>query len=165
MSGSVLLVHGLSGQLLGNHVSKDTHLGGTAVVELYVQLAGLFFGVSDVGTEVTNTVVSIVLGGRHPGQFDKGEEGEDLRKSGSGDSSDTVSSGWDVRELQVVGGGQVSIEDDVVVVDNHTNNSSHGNTSVLALDGSATFEGLGLSLQPSQRIVDTKGFGDSELQL
>jgi hypothetical protein len=102
VSSGVLLVHGLAGQLLGNHVSKDSHHGGAAVVDLNIQLAGLLFGVFDVGSEVTNTVVSVVLGGRHPGQLDKGEEGKDLGKSGSGDGTDTVSSGGDVGELQVV---------------------------------------------------------------
>ena len=108
VSGGVLLVHGLSGELLSNHVSEDTHHSGTSVVDLNIQLAGLLLGVLDVGSEVTNSVVSIVLGSRHPGQLNKSEEGEDLGKSGSGDGADSVSSGGNIRELQVVGGGKVS---------------------------------------------------------
>ena len=108
VSGGVLLVHGLSGELLSNHVSEDTHHSGTSVVDLNIQLAGLLLGVLDVGSEVTNSVVSIVLGSRHPGQLNKSEEGKDLGKSGSGDGADSVSSGGNIRELQVVGGGKVS---------------------------------------------------------
>ena len=162
MSGGVLFVHSLSGELFGNHVSDDTHHGGTSVVQLNIELAGLFFRVFDVGSEVTNSVVSVVLGGRHPCELDKGEESQDLSKSGRRDGGDSSHSGGDIGELEVVRGGKVSVEDDVVVVDNGSNNGSHGNTSVLALDGSATFEGLRLGLEPSKRIVDSKGLSDTE---
>ena len=40
----VLLVHGLAGELLGDHVAEDTEHGGAAVVELGVELAGLGWG-------------------------------------------------------------------------------------------------------------------------
>jgi hypothetical protein len=50
-------------------------------------------------------------------------------------------------------------------VDNNTDNGSHGNTSVLAFDGSATFERFWFSLEPSERIVDTKGGSDTDLEL
>ena len=53
----------------------------------------------------------------------------------------------------------------MVVVDDGSNNGSHGNTSVLALDGTTTLEGLRLSLEPSERIVDSEGLGDTELEL
>jgi hypothetical protein len=62
-------------------------------------------------------------------------------------------------------GAQVSIESDVVVVDDDSNDGSHGNTSVLALDGTTTLEGLGFSLEPSKRIIDTKRGGDTDLEL
>jgi len=165
VSGSVLLVHGLASELFSNQVTNDTHHGGTAVVDLNIQLAGLLFRVLYVGSEVSNTVVSVVLGGGHPGQLNKGEEGKDLGESGGGDGTDTIGTKRDVRELQVVRGGQVSIEDNVVVVDDDTDNGSHGNTSVLALNRSAALKGLGLGLQPAQRIVHTKGLGDTKLEL
>jgi hypothetical protein len=165
VSSGVLLVHGLAGELFGNHVSEDTHLGGSAVVQFNIELAGLLFGVLDVGSKVTNSVVSVVLGCRHPCQLNKSEEGKDLGKSGGGDGTDTIGTGGDIRELQVVGWGKVSIEDDVVVVGDDTNNGSHGDTSVLALDGTTAFEGLGLGLEPSKRIVETKGLGDTKFEL
>merc|ERR1719246_26947 len=66
VSSGVLLVHGLSGKLLANHVSDDTQHSSTAVVKLNIQFAGLLFGVLDVFTEPSYTVISIVLGGRKP---------------------------------------------------------------------------------------------------
>ena len=66
-----------------DHDAKDAHHSGTAVVELNIELAGLLLGVLDVVTEVTNTVVTVVLGGGHPGELNKSEEGKDLEKTGS----------------------------------------------------------------------------------
>ena len=165
VAGGVLLVHSLAGELFGNHVSEDTQHSGTSVVQFNIELARLLFGILNVGPEVSNTVVSIVLGGRHPGQLDKREEDKDLGKSSGGDSGNTSHTGRDIRELQVRGWGKVSIEDNVVVVDDATNDGSHSNTSVLALNGTTTFEGLRLSLEPAKRIVDTKGLGDTKLKL
>ena len=164
MASGVLFVHSLSGHYFDNHVSEDTHHSGTSVVDLGVQLAGLLFGV-EVLSEPTDTVVSVVLRSRHPCKLNKGEEEKDLKKSGVGDGTDSVNSSWDIGELEVLAGAQVSIESDVVVVDDDTNNGSHGNTSVLALNGTTTLEGFGLRLEPSKRIVDTKGSGDTNLKL
>ena len=162
MAGGVLLVHGLASELLGNHVTDDTKHGSTSVVQLNVELAGLLFRISNVGSEVSDSVVSVVLGGRHPGELDKGEEGQDLGKSGRRDGEDSSNSGRDVGELQVVGRRDVSIEDNVVVVDDGSDDGSHGNTSVLTFDGTTTFEGLRLGLEPSKRIVDSKRLSDTE---
>jgi hypothetical protein len=165
VTSGVLLVHGLSGELFGNHVTHNSHHGGAAVVDLNIELAGLFFGVFDVGSEVTDSVVSVVLGGRHPRQLDKSEESKDLGESGGRDGTDTVSSRGDIGELEVGGRGKVSVEGDVVVVDDDTDNCSHGNTSVLALNSTTALEGLGLGLEPSKRIVDTEGLDGSKLKL
>ena len=165
VSGGVLFVHGLSSHNLDNHVTHDTHHSGTSVVKLNVELAGLLSGVLDVVTEPSDSVVSVVLGGRHPGKLNKGEEEKNLEKSGSGDGTDSINTGGDIGEFKVGRGGKVSVEDDVVVVDNSSHNGSHGNTSVLALDGTTTFEGLRLSVQPSERIVDSKRGGGSKLKL
>lgn len=81
MVASVLLVHGLTGDALNNHVAHDAHHGGTAVIELDIELAGLILGIGDVRAEVSDAVVSVVLGGRHPGELNKGEEGKDLEKT------------------------------------------------------------------------------------
>jgi len=165
VASGVLLSHGLAGHALNNHVSHNSHHSGTSVVQLNIELAGLLGGVLDVLSEVANTVISRVVRGRHPGELDKSEEKEDLEKSGSGDGTDSVNSGGNIRELEVVGRAQVSIEDDVVVVDDGSNNGSHGNTSVLALDGTTTLERLGLVIQPSERIINTERGGGTELEL
>mmetsp|Transcript_24927 Transcript_24927/g.52918 ORF Transcript_24927/g.52918 Transcript_24927/m.52918 type:complete len:253 (+) Transcript_24927:55-813(+) len=165
VSGRVLFEHGLSSELFNDHVSKDSHHGGTSVVQFNIKLAGLFFRVFDITSEPSNSVVSVVLGSRHPCEFDKSDEEEDLGKSSRRDGGNSGHSSWDVRELKIGRRGKVSIEDDVVVVDNGSDNGSHGNTSVLALDGTTTFEGLWLSVQPSKRIEDSKRLGDSKLKL
>jgi len=165
VSSGVLLVHCLSSELLGDHVSDDSHHSSTSVVDLGVQLAGLLLWVEDVSAEVTNSVVTIVLGCWPPGDLDESKEGQDLGESGGWDGEDSVNSGWDVGELQVVGWGDVSIKDDVVVVDDASDNGSHGNTSVLALDGTAALEGLWLALDPAKWIEDTEWLSDTELEL
>eukprot|EP01083_Nonionella_stella_P271087 918305_1 len=165
VSSRVLLVHGLSGKNLSNHISHDSHHSGTSVVKLNIKLAGLLLGVLNIGSEVSYSVISVVLGGRHPCELNKGEESKDLGKSGSGDGTDSVNSGGNIRELKVGGRGKVSVEGDVVVVYDNSYNGCHGNTSVLTLDGTTTLEGLGLSLEPSKRIIDSEGLGDSKLNL
>ena len=164
MSSGVLFVHSLSSDDFDNHVTHDSHHSGTSVVDLSVKLAGLFFRV-EVLSEPTNSVVSVVLGCRQPSEFDKGEEGKDLKKSGVGDGTDSVNSGGDIGEFEVLRRGKVSIENNVVVVDDDTDNGSHGNTSVLSLDSPTTFEGLRLGFQPSKRIVNSKRSGNTDLEL
>merc|ERR1712072_941256 len=61
--------------------------------------------------------------------------------------------------------GDVAIEDDSVGVDNLSDEGNHTDASVLALDGPAALEGLGLGVKPSERIEDTKGLGDTKLKL
>jgi len=165
VSSGVLFVHSLASKFFGNHVSDDTHHSGTSVVKLNIKLAGLLLGVLDISSEVSYSVVSVVLGGRHPGKLNKGEESKDLGKSSGGDGEKSSNSGGDIRELKVVGWGKVSVENNVVVVYDGSYNGSHGNTSVLTLNGTTTFEGLWLRVQPSKRIVNSKGFGNSKLEL
>mmetsp|Transcript_37259 Transcript_37259/g.81681 ORF Transcript_37259/g.81681 Transcript_37259/m.81681 type:complete len:210 (+) Transcript_37259:189-818(+) len=156
---------GLAFKDIVDHDAEDSHHSGTAVVELNIKLAGLLLGVLDLGSEVTNTVVTVVLGGGHPGKLDKGEEGKDLSKTGGGDGADAINTVGDVGELEVGGGGKVSVELDVVLVDDGSNDGGHGNTSVLALDGTTTLEGLGLGLEPAKGIVNAKGLGNTKLKL
>ena len=66
-----------------DHDAKDAHHSGTAVVELNIELTGLLLGILDVGAEVSDAVVTVVLGGGHPGELNKSEEGEDLEKTSS----------------------------------------------------------------------------------
>ena len=83
VAACVLLVHGLAGKDLSNHVAHDTHHSGAAVVKLNIKLTGLVLRVKDVRAEVTDAVVTVILGGRHPGKLNKGEEGKDLEKTSS----------------------------------------------------------------------------------
>jgi hypothetical protein len=102
MASGVLLVHGLSSDSLGSKVSDDSHHGGTSVVKLNIKLADLLLWVNDFGTEVTDSVVSVVLGGRHPCKLNKGEESKDLGDSGSWDGEESLDAGRDIRELPVI---------------------------------------------------------------
>lgn len=81
------------------------------------------------------------------------------------DGADAVNTGGDVGELEVTRLGKVAIEDNVVVVDDGTDDGSHGNAAVLALNGTTTLEGLGLSLEPAEGIVNAEGLGDTKLEL
>mmetsp|Transcript_19649 Transcript_19649/g.36913 ORF Transcript_19649/g.36913 Transcript_19649/m.36913 type:complete len:286 (-) Transcript_19649:56-913(-) len=163
--GSILLVHSLASEHLSNHVAHDAHHSSTAVVELDIELAGLNLRVLNVLAAPSDAVVAVVLGGGHPGKLHKGEESKDLGKSGPRDGPDAVDASGHIRELEVGGLGQVAIEDPVVVVDNDTNDSSHGNTAVLALDRTTALEGLRLSLEPAKGIEDTEGLGHTKLDL
>mmetsp|Transcript_18016 Transcript_18016/g.37498 ORF Transcript_18016/g.37498 Transcript_18016/m.37498 type:complete len:226 (+) Transcript_18016:103-780(+) len=165
------LSEGLSSGSLSDHVSKDGKHGSTAVVELDVELAGLDLLVNDVLSEPSDAVVSVVLGSRHPGELNESKKGEDLGKSSRrdlGEASEDLSANAgsvNVGELEVLGLGDVSVEDDAVGVDNLSDKGSHANTSVLALDGTAALESLRLRVEPSKRIVDTEGLSDTELKL
>ena len=163
MSSSVLLVHGLSSELLSDHVAHDAHHSSTAVVDLNIELAGLLLGVEDVATEVANTVITVVLGGWEPCELNEADKGNDLGKTGGRDGENAVDASGDVGELKVVGGGEVSIENNVVVVDNGTDDGSHCNTAVLALDSTTALEGLRLGVEPSKGVEDTKGLSNTEL--
>ena len=81
------------------------------------------------------------------------------------DGADAVNTGGDVGELEVSRLGKVAIEDKVVVVDDGTDDGSHGNAAVLALNGTTTLEGLGLSLEPAEGIVNAERLGDTKLEL
>ena len=163
VASSVLLVHGLSSELLCDHVAHDAHHSSAAIVQLNIELASLLLGVEDVTTEVANTVITVVLRGREPCELDKAEESNDLGKTGGGNGENSVDASGDVGELQVVGGRDVSIKNNVVVVNNGADDSSHCNTAVLALDSATALEGLGLRVEPSKGIENTKRLGNTKL--
>ena len=165
VSSSVLFVHGLSGKLLSNHVTHNSHHSCTSVVDLSIKLTCLLLWVKDVVSEVTYTVVSIVLGSWKPSKLNESKESDDLCKSCSWYREKSVNSGWDIGELKVVRWGDVSIEYDVVVVYDGSYNSCHSNTSVLTLNSTTTLESLWLSLEPSKRIENSKWLSCSKLDL
>ena len=70
-----------------------------------------------------------------------------------------------VRELKAGALADVSIKDNALGVDDLSDKGDHADASVLALDGPAALEGLGLGVEPSKRVKDSKGLGNSKLEL
>ena len=153
-----------------HHGAKDAKHSGTAVIELDIELAGLLLGVLDVSAEVSDAVVSVVLGGGHPGELDKGEEGEDLGNSSGGDREEAADTVGDVGELEAGRGGEVSVELNVVVVDDGAEDGGHGNTSVLdfSMAEPADCRFLGVSVDGSsgefERVVELRVFASNGKQ-
>ena len=100
-----------------DHDTHDAHHGGTAVVHLGIELAGLLLGVLNIVTEPSDAVVTVVLGGGHPGELDESEEEEDLEETSGGDGADAVDAVGDVGELELLRQREVSRELDVRVVE------------------------------------------------
>ena len=73
-----------------DHKGKDSHLGGTAVVELDGALGGLGLLIEGIPAEVKGTVAEVTrefsLTGYilHDGKLQESNEEEDLEKSGRG---------------------------------------------------------------------------------
>lgn len=161
-----------------HHAAGDTKHGGTSVLDLDVEgtVTGLrVFDLSRVssgdgsrGSVVTSRKVlgsSGVLSGRHGNGLGNSSEKDDLdksegRDSGKGRESHTVVKDGVKRNfsLKIEGSG----ESDAKFLDHHTDEGSHGDTSVLDFDGTTTGEGVGV-LGKSKRIeevqrtrVDTK---------
>lgn len=125
-----------------------------SLVDLSIQLAGLFF-VVQIFSEPSNTVHA---------SSTRAKKKRICKSPALGMARIPSTPVGTSENLRFCGGGKVSIESDMVIVDNHTYNSSHGNTSVLAFDSSATLEGLGLSFEPIKRIINTKRGGDTDLE-
>eukprot|EP01083_Nonionella_stella_P114879 340041_1 len=56
VTSGVLLVHGLSSDTFGNHISKDSHHGGTAIVELNGTLGEVGLLIKIIPAEVNVSV-------------------------------------------------------------------------------------------------------------
>ena len=107
-----------------------------------------------VAVSVTNSPRGfelILVGGFHhgPGGDSLGPNHTRQVVEGGESTGDVFGSG----ESDSGGGRQVS------------GDGKHGNTSVLTLNSTTTLEVLGLSIEPSERIVDSKGIGSSKLEL
>lgn len=164
MSRGGLLVQALSSEDLLSDDSGNTHHGSTSVVELSVLLTNLLgrFLLPVVDLSKPNTVVTIELGGRPPGKLNESHDHKDLSKSSRGNLEKSTNSRINVGELQVVGRGKIPIEGPLVVVDESSKHSHHGNTSVLALNGSVAGEFLVIG-DVSKRIEETEGGGSTNL--
>jgi hypothetical protein len=154
--------HG-SSELLMNHKSKDTHHGGTSVVQLNGTLGelGLFIKgvpaeVKGTVTEVTNVLIASSLNVLHNSKLKESNEGKDLEGSGNRNLEGASPSLSDVTE----GGSRV------VNVSRKTNSSTGGDlskegklgdTAVLELDVTETVEALLVGIiEQSQRIEEAK---------
>ena len=95
-----------------------------------------------------------------------------LGKSGKRNGEKTVHTVGDIRETDSELLGKVSWEFNISIMEEHTNNSSHGNTPVLTLNGTTTLEvsmegsklgsGVLLRVKPSKGIVKSKRLGNSD---
>ena len=133
-------------ELVVDHKSKHTHLGGTSLVELDGTLGKLGFLIERIPSEVKGSVsevsdvfVSGSLDVLHNTQLQGTNEGEDLKGSGNGNSEGGIPSVSKIRELgaRVV---NVSWKVDSGSVDEVSDNSKHADTSVLDLDVTKTVE-------------------------
>jgi len=152
--------------LLVNHKSEDSHLGGTAVVELNSTLGELFLGIKGVPaevnvsvTEVTNELVSGSLNVSHDGAFQPANEGNHLDKSSGRDSirSDDGGNTVGVRVEAVSGVVNVSRKVDSGTGDDLAKEGKLTDTSVLELDVTKTVESfLVSSVEHAKRIPAAK---------
>jgi hypothetical protein len=155
-------------QLLVDHKGKDTHLGGTALVEfdqtllhLGLLIEGVPAEVDAVVTEVTNEFSSgDVL---HDSKLKEADEGDDLTNTGTRDGSEgseSVGDGLESGSRDV----KVSRKTDSGLLDKVSSDGKHGNTSVLELDETQAVEsGLVTIGNEAKGIPETKRNQGTEL--
>ena len=172
-----------------HHGSSDTKHSGTAVLELDVELTVTLISVFDLGGErvssgdgsggsvvTTGEVLgsSGVLSGGHGNSFGQEAEKGDLGKSQGRDvakSGETHTVLEDISEGVVSGKVQGSGEGHTKLLDSHTDEGNHGDTSVLDLDGSATGEAIDVideaeGVEKVERAgVDTKSIGGAGISV
>ena len=110
-----------------------------------------------------DTVVAIKLGTRPPGKFDKSTEKDDLEETGRRDLEGPSNTGVDIRELQVLGRGKVSIKCPLVVVDERSEHGHHRDTAVLALNRTVADELIIVGDVP-ERVEESKRGGSSNFR-
>jgi len=154
-----------------DHKSKDSHLGGTAIVELNGTLGGLGLLIKGVPAEVKGAItevtreLSLSSNILHDSKLQESNEEEDLEESGRGNlgkSSDTSRDGVeagsrviDVSRKTNSGGG-----------DNVSKDSQLGDTSVLKLDVTKAVEALLVSIiEHTERIEESKRSLGTDLSL
>jgi hypothetical protein len=157
-------------ELLVDHKSKDSHLGGTALVELDGTLLHLGIRVEGVPAEVKGVVTEVtdefssgdVL---HDGEFKETNEGNDLADSGTLDGGKGGETVGDIgeRKARVV---NVSGETDSGLLDEVSGDGEHTDASVLDLDVTETFELLLVAVSNHAKgIEESKRILGSELTL
>ena len=169
-----LLSKGLAGDDLSDHGAEDSEHGSTALVDLNVELVELLLSLKEVGDErssVSAAVVTAVVGGGPDGELADSAEEDNLRDSGKRNGEKSVDTVGDVGEADAQLLREVSGELNVGVVEKHTDDGNHGNTAVLALDGTTALEArvesgevLGRvgSTEESNGVVQAKRGRDSD---
>jgi hypothetical protein len=165
----------LSGDGLADKGTHDSHHSSTSLVDFHIELVLKFISLQEVGderTSVSSSVVSGVVGSGPDGQLTDSTEEEDLGDSGNGDREKSVHAIRDVRETDSHLLGKVSGELNSSVVEKHTDNGSHGDTSMLTFDSTTALEvgmesgefssGVLGRVQPSKRIVQTQRSSDTD---
>ena len=159
-----------------HHGSGNTKHGSTSVLELNVELTVTLISILNLGGEWVSSwdgsgrsIVSTwkilgsssVLAGGHGNSLSQGSEEKNLDKSKSGDvckSREAHTVLEDISEWVVSGKIEGSWEGSSKLLNSHTYESSHGDTSVLDLDGTTTGEALKI-IGVSKRIKEVKGTG------
>lgn len=175
---SDLFGQSLSGNCFSDQGAHDTHHSGTSLVEFHIQLVLQFITFQKVGNKgasVSGSVVSRVVGSRPDSQLTYPGEEEDLGNTGKGNGEKSHHTIRDIRESNSHFLGKVSREFDSSVVEQHSDNGSHGNASMFALDSPTALEvgvegrkfagGVLGRVQPSQRIVEAQRSGNTERRI
>jgi hypothetical protein len=148
-------------QLLVDHKGQDTHLGGTALVELDGTLGELGLLVEGVPSEIEGIVTEVtdefssddVL---HDGKLKEANQGNDL---GNSSTRDGVEGGETIRDVSEGKSGVVNVsgKTDSGLGDKVSDNSKHTDASVLDLDVTETIELLLVTISDdSERIEESK---------
>ena len=151
-----------------NHQGKDSHLGGTSLVELNSTLAQLGLSIEGVPAEVKGAVAEVtnefssgdVL---HDGKLEETNEGDNLSETGRWDGVDGSETSWDGLEG---GAGEVNVAWETGSGLGHkvSDNGKHGDTSVLDLDVSETVELLLVTVgNQAKRIEESERSLGTEL--
>jgi hypothetical protein len=153
--------------LLVNHESKDSELGGTAVVELDGTLGELGFLIERVPAkvnvsvaEITNKFISGSFNVTHDSAFEETNEGDELDKSGGGDGVGANKGGNSVgvRGERVTRVVNASWKMDSGTGGDLSKEGQHADTSVLDLDVTKTVESFFIrTVQEAQGIPKAKG--------
>jgi hypothetical protein len=155
-----------------DHKGKDTHLSGTAVVELDGTLLHLGLGrkgvpaeVKGTITEVTNVLVSCSWDVLHDDKFEEANEANELEKTGTRDGVQGSEAVGDASE-GCSGEVNVSRNTDTSLLDKVSSNGKHGDTSVLDLDVTETVELELVTVgNDTKRVEEAKGGLGTELAI
>mmetsp|Transcript_20731 Transcript_20731/g.31196 ORF Transcript_20731/g.31196 Transcript_20731/m.31196 type:complete len:210 (+) Transcript_20731:235-864(+) len=152
-----------------HHSTSNTKHSSTSVLDFNVQLAVTLFRVFDLSGEWVSSWDSSrrsietswkvlwssgVLGSWHSNKLGNTSEKSNLHKSKSrnvGKSRETHTILQDISEWVVTSKVKGSWESNTKLLNHHTNESSHGNTSVLDLNSTTTREGVNI-VNVSKRI-------------